>query len=103
MKELRGRTALVTGASGGIGRQLALALAREGMNVVASGRREDALASVAAQIRNLGVQAETVPVDLLDLAQVEALVERSEGALGPIDVLVNNAAVESIAAFTSYT
>ena len=102
MRELRGRTALVTGASGGIGRHIALALAQEGMNVAVSGRREDALASAVADLRELGVRAEAVPADLFDLAQVDPLVERSEAVLGPIDALVNNAGVESTAAFTSY-
>jgi short-subunit dehydrogenase len=103
MKELSGRTALVTGASGGIGRHIALALAEEGVNVVVSGRREDALASAVADLCELGVRAEAVPADLSDLTQVDRLIERSEAALGPIDVLVNNAGVESTAAFTSYT
>lgn len=58
MKELRGRTALVTGASGGIGAYIARGLARDGMTVAVSGRREDALASVAAELRAIGVRAE---------------------------------------------
>lgn len=72
------------------------------MNVAVSGRREDALASAVADLRELGVRAEAVPADLFDLAQVDPLVERSEAVLGPIDALVNNAGVESTAAFTSY-
>lgn len=103
MKDLRGATALVTGASGGIGTFIARALAREGMNVVVSGRREDALASVAEELRGLGVRAEPIPADLSDPTQIDPLVERSETALGPVDVLVNNAGVESTAAFTKYT
>ena len=51
VKDLEGRTALVTGASGGLGTHIARRLAREGMNVVVSGRREDALAAVAAGAR----------------------------------------------------
>jgi short-subunit dehydrogenase len=102
MKELRGRTALVTGASGRLGTHIARGLAREGMNVVLSGRREDALAAVAAELGELGVQARAVPADLADLSQVDSLVERGEAALGPIDVLVNNAGVETASAFTAY-
>jgi short-subunit dehydrogenase len=103
MEQLRGGTALVTGASGGIGRQIARRLAGEGMNVVISGRREDALAEVVAELRGSGVKAEAVPADLNDLSQVDPLVERSEAALGPIDLLVNNAGVETVGAFTAYS
>jgi short-subunit dehydrogenase len=73
------------------------------MEVVVSGRREDALAAVVEELRGLGVRAESVPADLADLTQVDELVDRSEAALGPIDVLVNNAGVELNAAFTQLT
>jgi short-subunit dehydrogenase len=103
MEQLRGRTALVTGASGGIGREIARRLAREGMDVVVSGRREDALAEAVEELRRLGAKAEAVPADLGDLGQIDPLIERSEAALGPIDLLVNNAGVESVGAFTAYS
>ncbi len=102
MKDLKGRTALVTGASGGLGTHIARRLAREGMNVVVSGRREDALAEVAQELGGLGVQARAVPADLSDLSQIDPLVERSEAALGAIDLLVNNAGVETASAFAAY-
>jgi short-subunit dehydrogenase len=73
------------------------------MNVVVSGRREDALAAVASELSALGVRVEAVPTDLSDLTQVDSLIDRSEAALGAIDVLVNNAGVELTSAFTSYT
>lgn len=103
MKDLKSRTALVTGASGGLGTHIARGFAREGMNVVVSGRREDALAAVAGELSALGVKARAVPADLSDLSQIDPLIEQSEAALGPIDVLVNNAGVEITSAFTSYT
>jgi short-subunit dehydrogenase len=103
MDVLRGRVALVTGASGGIGAHIARALAREGMDVVVSARRREALAAVAQELRGVGVRAEAVTADLADLDQVDSLIERAEEALAPIDVLVNNAGVENTAAFTSYT
>ena len=103
MKTLQGRTALVTGASGGLGTHLARRLAREGMNVAVSGRREDALEAIAAELRELGVKAVAIPADLSDLSTTDALIDGVEAALGPIDVLVNNAGVESIGAFTTYT
>lgn len=103
MEQLRGRTALVTGASGGIGRQIARRLAKDGMNVIVSGRREEVLAEVVAELRDQGVSSEAVPADLGDLSQVDPLIERSEAALGEIDVLVNNAGVETVGAFTAYS
>jgi short-subunit dehydrogenase len=103
MKELRGRIVLVTGASGGLGTHIARRLAREGMDVAVSGRREDALERVAGELRELGVRAAAVPADLGDLNGLDALIEGVESRLGPIDVLVNNAGVESVGAFTSYT
>ena len=103
MKDLSGRTALVTGASGGLGTHIAKRLAREGMNVAVSGRREDALAQVVGELEALGVEASAVPADLCDLSTIDPLVEGVEAALGPIDLLVNNAGVESVGAFTSYT
>lgn len=103
MQQLRGGTALVTGASGGIGRQIALHLGAEGMDVVASGRREDALAEVVEELRALGVKAEAIPAELAERDQVESLIDRCEQALGPVDVLVNNAGIETIGAFTTFT
>lgn len=103
MQELKGRTALVTGASGGLGTHIARGLAREGMNVVVSGRREDVLSAVAAELCGLGVKAQVVPADLSDLSQIDSLIERSEAALGSIDLLVNNAGVEVTSAFSCFT
>jgi short-subunit dehydrogenase len=103
VKNPQGRTALVTGASGGLGTHIARRLAREGMDVAVSGRREDALDAVATELSALGVKTVAVAADLSDLSATDPLVESVEAALGPIDVLVNNAGVESVGAFTSYT
>ncbi|HTB49932.1 MAG TPA: SDR family NAD(P)-dependent oxidoreductase [Solirubrobacteraceae bacterium] len=103
MKSLQDRVALVTGASGGLGTHIARRLAHEGMSVAVSGRREDALAEVAAELGALGVKAVAVPADLSDLSTIDSLVDSVQAALGPIDVLVNNAGVESVGAFTAYT
>jgi short-subunit dehydrogenase len=99
MRDLRRVNALVTGASGGIGTHIARALAGAGANVAVSGRRIDALESVVAELREVGVRAEAVPADLGDPGNAEAVIDRSESALGPIDVLVNNAGVEFASAF----
>jgi short-subunit dehydrogenase len=103
VEELRGRTALVTGASGGLGAHLARRLAREGMNVALAARREGELSALAGELGRLGVRAAALPADLSDLSQVDPLIERVEAALGPIDLLLNNAGVEIGGAFTVLT
>lgn len=88
MFELNGKTALVTGASGGIGAAIARALHAQGAAVVLSGTRVEALATLAAE---LGERAHVAPADLRDPAAPDALVATAEAAAGPLDILVNNA------------
>jgi 3-oxoacyl-[acyl-carrier protein] reductase len=89
---LQGRVALVTGASRGIGRATALALAAQGASVaVGYGSNADAAESVAAEVRALGVNAVTLGCELSDAEQAATLVPRTVEALGGIDVVVNNA------------
>ena len=91
MFDLSGQTALVTGATGGIGAEIARALAAQGAKVVLSGTREAVLAELA---KELGQGACTVAANLSDAAAVDALIERAEEALGqPLDILVANAGV----------
>jgi 3-oxoacyl-[acyl-carrier protein] reductase len=91
MFDLTGMTALVTGASGGIGSAIAKALAGQGARVALSGTREEALQAVAAEI---GGDAVILPCDLGDAAAVDGLVPRAVEALGGrLDILVNNAGV----------
>jgi len=90
MFDLTGKTALVTGASGGIGGAIARALRAQGAKVALSGTRREALAALAAE---LGEGAPVFPCDLADPAAVEALVPAAENALGGLDILVNNAGV----------
>lgn len=93
MIDLQGRTALVTGGSSGIGRAISLALAHAGMTVVAASNEADRLPALAEEIRANGGRAEGLYVDLLDPAQVAALVPRAEDAAGPLYLLVNNAGI----------
>ena len=91
MFDLTGKTALVTGASGGIGGAIAKALHGQGAKVVLSGTRAEALEAVKAE---LGGNAFIAPANLSDIASVEALPKAAEDAVGaPIDILVNNAGI----------
>ena len=91
MPGLDGRVALVTGGSKGIGRAVALALAEDGADVALAARGEDDLAAAAKEVEALGRRALPVPTDVSDPEQVQALVDRTIGELGRLDVLVNNA------------
>jgi len=88
MFRLDGKSALVTGASGGIGAGIARALHAQGAAVVLSGTRRDALDALATE---LGERAVVCPADLRDAAASDALVEAAEAAAGPLAILVNNA------------
>ena len=91
MFDLSGMTALVTGASGGIGSAIARALGAQGARVALSGTRQEALDAIAAEA---GADAVTLPCNLADSAAVEALVPQATEALGGrLDILVNNAGV----------
>ena len=83
---------MVTGVGPGIGRSTALALARDGCDVVVAARRAAYLDEVAGELQALGVQALAVPTDTGDVAQCRELVERAVDALGRIDVVVSSAA-----------
>ena len=92
-KFLTDKVALVTGASRGLGKAIALALAQEGASIAAVARSEDALKETLEAIRALGGTAEPFALDVSDEAAVEATVEKIAARFGHIDVLVNNAGV----------
>jgi short-subunit dehydrogenase len=94
VKELRGRNALVTGAGGGLGAYIARALADEGVNLALTDLPEASVDGLSAELRTRGVQVEHAPSDLTDRDERRRLVTWAEEALGPLDVLVNNAGVE---------
>lgn len=87
---ITGRTALVLGASGGLGGAIAVRLAEEGADVAVAGRSADALADTAARIEQAGAKALPVVWDLGDRDRMEPSVAEVERTLGPIDILVNN-------------
>jgi NAD(P)-dependent dehydrogenase (short-subunit alcohol dehydrogenase family) len=87
------RTVLVTGASRGIGRSVALRFAEEGARLALVARTETELLQTADAVEQAGARAVAIPTDIRDRGGAEACVERAEAELGPIDVLVNNAGV----------
>src|SRR3984885_2748915 len=88
---LKGKIALVTGSSRGIGRGVALALAAEGCDVMLTGRDEKALQEVAADIKKSGRRAAVAIIDLREKDAPAKLVEQTKRELGGLDILVNNA------------
>ena len=95
MSTLRGKVAIITGASSGIGAATALELARRGARVVLAARRQEELAGVEGAIKAAGGEALTIPTDVADTRQLERLVARATETYGHIDILVNNAGVGS--------
>ena len=94
MSDFEGRSALVTGASKGIGRAVALRLAEQGVRVAVNfNTSADAADEVASAIRGMGVEAMTVRADVGRLEQVGEMVERINDAWGQVDILVNNAGI----------
>ena len=89
--DLTGKKALVTGASRGIGRAIAVGLGAAGADVALASRDAEQLASVQAEIEAAGRSAIVIPTDVSDADAVRAMVERAVGELGSVDVLVNNA------------
>jgi len=89
--DLEGQVALVTGASRGIGRDLVLALAHAGADVVAAGRSLDDVVGVAEEARSIGGRAEAVELDLRDRGSIDRAVDECVERAGRLDILVNNA------------
>lgn len=87
---LKGKGVIVTGASKGIGRAIALAFAAEGANLAICARGKEPLDAIAAQVRAKGVQVHAGPCDVGNRAALDTFLETSHAALGRVDVLVNN-------------
>jgi short-subunit dehydrogenase len=99
----RDQVAIVTGASSGIGRALAIQLAEQGAKVVLAARRADLLEQVAATCRQASGEALAVPTDVADEIQCRALVEKTIATFDRLDLLVNNAGLAVIAKLEDYT
>jgi NAD(P)-dependent dehydrogenase (short-subunit alcohol dehydrogenase family) len=99
IRKLSGTTAVITGATSGIGRETALEFVKAGARVVVAGRREERLRELAAEIEARGGDVLAVRTDVSAQAQVESLIEQTIARFGRIDTLVNNAGVGLAAKF----
>lgn len=86
-----GKTAVITGASGGIGKAIAMRLAREKANLVLSGRDVPKLKSVAGEAARMGVEAMVIPADVTQTEQIRAMIKQAMAHFGRIDILICNA------------
>ncbi len=99
MRDLRGRTALVTGASRNIGAFITRILAAEGMNLVLAARSRPELEAIAAEVAGAGVAVLPVVTDVADLGSLEAMVQAARDRFPTLDVLVNNAGTIEVGDF----
>ena len=93
---LKGKVAVVTGASKGIGKFIAMALAQQGAKVVVSSRKMEAVSAVAEEFKAAGLEAVAIPCHMGDGEQVKELAENTIKTLGGIDIIVNNAATNPV-------
>jgi NAD(P)-dependent dehydrogenase (short-subunit alcohol dehydrogenase family) len=101
--KLANKVALITGASQGIGKGIALTFAKEGADVIAVSRSIKDDNSLIASVRELGRRVMTIGADVSSREQIEAMFERAWSEMGPIDILVNNAGIETIVPFLELT
>jgi 3-oxoacyl-[acyl-carrier protein] reductase len=99
MNDLKNKNALITGAGKGIGKAVAIALAKEGVNVILVSRTQEEIDSVATKARSLRVKAFAITADVADINSVNTAVEKALTEFGTIDILINSA---GIAAFGNF-
>ncbi|WP_066218368.1 3-ketoacyl-ACP reductase [Formosa haliotis] len=99
MRSLKGQYSVITGAGKGIGKALALALAKEGVNIGLLARTAADIESVAAEIKTLGVEAITVTADVSSLDEVNAAADYIKSKFKTIDILINNAGIAKFGSF----
>jgi short-subunit dehydrogenase len=101
MKNLKGRNALLTGGSRGLGPVIAEALAGEGINVALAARSEEELKKVADNLSSYNIRTAAIPADITDEKSLLHLVEKTIDTFGTIDILVNNAGIEWVSRYVS--
>ncbi len=100
MKNIKGNTALITGGSRGLGPHIARFLAKEGVNVALTARTKSALDESIDSLASFNVKAKAFPADLTDSASRAKLLENVKNHFGPIDILINNAGMEWVCAYS---
>ena len=101
--DLSGRISIVTGGNGGIGRAIALGLARAGAAVAVLARNEEKNQRVIGELQALGVRTLAVKVDVTERRQLQPALEKVEETLGPVSILVNNAGISVVAGVLDQT
>ncbi|WP_026713343.1 3-ketoacyl-ACP reductase [Flavobacterium daejeonense] len=99
MNDLKNKNALITGAGKGIGKAIALALAKEGVNVILMARTQEEIDNVAAKARSLRVKTLALTADVADMDSVNAAVEKALADFKTIDILINNAGIAAFGKF----
>lgn len=99
MNDLKNKNALITGAGKGIGKAIAIALAKEGVNVILLARTQSDLDEVAQNIKTYGVQVQTLIADVSDINSVNTAVEKALSQFKTIDILINNAGIAAFGKF----
>ena len=99
MTDLKNKNALITGAGKGIGKAIALALAKEGVNIILVARTQEEIDSVAAKICSLRVKALAITADVADINSVNSAVEKALAEFDTIDILINNAGIAAFGKF----
>lgn len=100
---IKGKSAIVTGASRGLGEAIAVGLAEAGADLVLASRDEERLEKVAKETRSKGSKCVTVKVDVLKSEEVQSMVDRAMSEFGKIDILVNNAGINIVKPFVDLT
>jgi short-subunit dehydrogenase len=103
MKNITGKTVVLTGASGGIGEFIARALAKEQATVVGVSRSQEGLDRICAQVEAAGGRGISIRFDVSKLEELPTLVQQIHQIVGAIDILINNAAIEKYRPFQNYT
>lgn len=102
-KKLAGKTAVITGASKGLGKAMAIALGKAGARLALVSRNADQLQACAKELRNSGAESEVFPADVTDEAQVSRLEKSISGRFGKIQILINNAGMNLRKPLTDFT